>query len=410
MIRFQIAVRSLAVALVCLLAAVGPGSEPEVQAAKEPPVVKALLDKLAIQFGSRPTYKRIKKGKDGSISIRALTTEPRTPEEAAPGGKALLSIGEVLLSGIEARPDGVFDIASVKLSSFLLIGDDGTDVTGAFRVPEIAYEHYYVAPLPPLPSAGDRLLALSNHAGKTSIRNGVLSFGGLSLHIGAWQSTWSGEPLSGAGNYTVRIEDVHLPATVVSRIDPDGRLGELVGGGDLVFDVSASGVGKIINDVQGGAIEGSVRLESLGTLKFSAGFDGISEVLRTALKSPALPSWTTLRPLLAPVTINGLTARFEDQSLTRKVLNLFAAERGLDEPSLIANAAAAVQIGQTDLRLQIFNDQLNAAVRTFLADPKSISIRTQPAEPIELGKLIVSLSRDPGSLVLMLNPTIWANN
>ena len=40
----------------------------------------------------------------------------------------------------------MFDISEVKLSSVILISDDGTDVTGAFRVPEVVYEHYYVAP------------------------------------------------------------------------------------------------------------------------------------------------------------------------------------------------------------------------------------------------------------------------
>ncbi len=410
MLRYRFAPRTLVFALATLLLLSWPSPELAVQAAKEPPVVKALLDKLAIQFGSRPTYKRIKKAKDGTITIRALTTEPAKPDAATPQPKTTLSIGEVVLRGAETRPDGLFDISEVKLSSVILIGGDGTDVTGAFRVPEVVYEHYYVAPLPANLTAGDRLLALSNLAGKTAIRNGVLSFGGVSLHIGAWESTWTGEPLSGAGNYTLRIEDVHLPATVVTKIDPNGHLDELIGGGDLVFDVNASGVGKIINDVQGGAIEASVRLESLGVLKFSAGFDGVSETLRAELKSPALPKWTTLEPLLAPVTINGLSVRFEDQSLTRKVMNLFTAQRGLDEPALIANAASAVQLGQADLRMQIFNDQMNAAVRAFLADPKSLAVRTQPAEPVELGKFLASLATDPGSVVPMLNPSVWANN
>jgi hypothetical protein len=410
MIRYRLVLRCLAIAAVSLLVLSRPASTPLVQAAKEPPVVKAVLDKLAIQFGSRPTYKRIKKAKDGTITVRALTTETQASDAPAPRPKTVLSVGEMQLRGIETRPDGVFDISEVKLSSVILISDDGTDVTGAFRVPAVSYEHYYVAPLPAIPEAGDRLLALSNLAGKTEISGGVLSFGGMSLQIGSWQSTWTGEPLSGAGTYAVRIEDIHLPATVVSRIDPDGNLAELVGGGDLVFDVNASGVGKIINNLQGGSIEGSVKLESLGTLRFSAGFDGVTEALRSELKSPALPKWATLEPLLGPVTINGLSVRFEDHSLTRKVINLFTTQRGLDEPSLIANAVSAVQFGESDLRMQIFNDQLNAAVRAFLGSPKSLSIRTQPAQPIELGKLLANLGNDPGSVVPMLNPTIWANN
>ena len=101
--------------------------------------------------------------------------------------------------------------------------------------------------------------------------------------------------------------------------------------------------------------------------------------------------------------------RFEDQSLTRKVMNLFTAQRGLDEPALIATAASAFQLGKTDLRIQIFNDQLNAAVRDFLADPKSLCsnsalradrTRQAPGEP----------GTDPGSVVPMLNPSVWANN
>ncbi|MDP9137060.1 MAG: hypothetical protein M3N38_02630 [Pseudomonadota bacterium] len=400
----------MAIAIVGLLVVAGPGSEPMVQAAKEPPVVKALLDKLAVQFGSRPTYKRLKKAKDGTITIRSLTTEPTAPAGAALNPKTVLSIGEVTLRGIEARPDGVFDITEAKLSSVLLISDDGTDVTGAFRAPEVVYEHYYVAPVSPAPAASERLLALGNLAGKTAIKGGVLSFGGLSLHIGAWQSTWVGEPLSGAGNYTLRIEGIRLPATIVSRIDPNGHLEELVGGGDLVFDFTASGVGKIINDVHGGAIEGTITLESLGTLRFSAGFDGVSEALRAQFKSPSLPRWRTLEPLLASVTINGVSARFEDLSLTRKLMSLFTTQRGLDEPAMIATAASAVQFSKNDLRMQIFNERLNAAVREFLADPKSLSIRSQPAEPIKLGKLLLSLGNDPGAVVEVVNPTIWVNN
>ncbi len=187
MLWYRFVPRSLAFGLAFLIAFSWPSLEPTVQAAKEPPVVKALLDKLAVQFGSRPTYKRIKKAKDGTITIRALTTEPSAPAAATPQPKTTLSIGEAVLRGVEARPDGLFDISEVKLSSVILIGDDGVDVTGAFRVPEVVYEHYYVAPAVAEPTAGDRLLALSNLAGKTSIRNGVLSFGGLSLHIGGWE-------------------------------------------------------------------------------------------------------------------------------------------------------------------------------------------------------------------------------
>jgi hypothetical protein len=102
--------------------------------------------------------------------------------------------------------------------------------------------------------------------------------------------------------------------------------------------------------------------------------------------------------------------RFEDRSLTRKVMSIFSTQRGMDEPSLIANAALAVQLGQSDLRMQIFNQQLNAAVRSFLSAPRSFSIRTQPSKPVQLGSFLANLDEDPGSVVPMLNPSVWANN
>src|SRR5688572_15169766 len=100
------------------------GGPPEARAGKEVPVVAALCDTLAAQLGVRPAYRRVKKAKDGTITIRGLTTEVKAAQAGERKIKATLSVENVTLSGISQKPDGLFDVTEVKLTNLIFISDD----------------------------------------------------------------------------------------------------------------------------------------------------------------------------------------------------------------------------------------------------------------------------------------------
>src|SRR5215211_7944875 len=110
---------------------------------KEVPVVAALCDALGSQVGVRPAYRRVKKAKDGTVTILGLTTEGQETAEA-PG--LTLSIERIALTGITVEPDGDFDVAEAKLTNVIVFTDEESDTPGALRLPEVTVSHLLLKP------------------------------------------------------------------------------------------------------------------------------------------------------------------------------------------------------------------------------------------------------------------------
>jgi hypothetical protein len=55
-------------------------------------------------------------------------------------------------------------------------------------------------------------------------------------------------------------------------------------------------------------------------------------------------------------------------------------------------------------------EQIKSAVKTYLADPKSLTITAEPAQPVSVGTVIESVTTDPASLLVQLPVVISAND
>src|SRR5262245_50577662 len=108
---------------------------PAAAAGKEVPVVAALCDALEAQLGVRPIYRRVKKAKDGTITIRGLTTEVQQSQKVEKKIKGTLSIEGVTLTGISEDASGQFDVAEVMLSNLIFISDEDAEFSSALRLP-----------------------------------------------------------------------------------------------------------------------------------------------------------------------------------------------------------------------------------------------------------------------------------
>ena len=96
--------------------------------------------------------------------------------------------------------------------------------------------------------------------------------------------------------------------------------------------------------------------------------------LQTAQKTGRPPDFNMLMPQLMNVSLSGFKMRFEDASITKKVLPLIARMQGMDEAAMVANAGAMMQLSLMQLKNQAFTDQVVGAVNTFLKDPKSFTM------------------------------------
>lgn len=113
--------------------------------------------------------------------------------------------------------------------------------------------------------------------------------------------------------------------------------------------------------------------------------------------------------LLQQLTFHGATIRFDDDSLTGKVLEYVAKQQG-QKPADIANQAKAIvpflmaQLNNPDLTKNV-TEALNA----YLDDPQSLEIEAAPASPVPFALVMAGAMSAPQELPKTLGVTVTAN-
>lgn len=114
--------------------------------------------------------------------------------------------------------------------------------------------------------------------------------------------------------------------------------------------------------------------------------------------------------LMQQLTFNSASIRFDDESLTSKVLEVVAKGQNTT-PSAIANQAKAiVPFGLAQLNLPDFAQAVSKAVNTYLDDPKSIEIKAAPPEGVPFAQIVATGMGTPQALIPQLNVTVTAND
>jgi hypothetical protein len=132
--------------------------------------------------------------------------------------------------------------------------------------------------------------------------------------------------------------------------------------------------------------------------------------MRAAQKEARAPDFNALMPQLMNVSLGNFQLRFEDASITKKVLPLIAKMQGMDEAAMVANAGAMMQIGLMQLKNQAFTDQVVGAVNAFLKDPKSFTVSLKPAAPVKVQQLMTLDPTNPGAAIDVLGVSVTAND
>lgn len=114
--------------------------------------------------------------------------------------------------------------------------------------------------------------------------------------------------------------------------------------------------------------------------------------------------------LMQQVSFHGATIRFEDDTLTSKVLEFFAAQQGARSADVVNQAKAVLPFMLAQLGNPDFARQVSAAVSSFLDDPQSLTIRAAPAEPVPFAMLAAEAMMAPEGLPQQLGVVVSAND
>ena len=382
------------------------GGPPDARAGKEVPVVAALCDALEAQLGVRPAYRRVKKAKDGTITIRGLTTEVKPAEAAERKIKGTLSVENITLSGISQKPDGLFDVTEVKLTNLIFISDEDAETNSALRLPEAVITHLYLKPSNGQPAAGGTILPFGAQAQNMLAKDGVFSSGGTSLEVGSIQASWQGDADTGVGRTDFRVDDIHYPASAIRRSDPSGVVLALIGGSDLIFDLW----GSAATTGDGGTFEAALSARSLGKFKVAGNFAARPLGVLASAPSASQSDAAMTSPPVNPMMISRFAIRFEDQSLTGKLLTMLATEQAVSMEKLIADAAAGVEFVLADVNNQTLIEQLKIAVRTYLTEPKSFTVTSELGQPTPIGRLVGGAAEGPSVFLSQFPVSVMAND
>jgi hypothetical protein len=212
-----------------------------------------------------------------------------------------------------------------------------------------------------------------------------------------------------------RIEELVIPETLLMA-DPQAReVFTALGYNSLTIDLD----GTATHEASSGAYNTKLALTTreAGTLKLDYGLGGLTEPVinqffTVVLNAPPQgdPDPAQIMAMMAPLTFNGLTLRFEDASLTKRLIGFAAKMQGMDENSVKANATAMATLGLSQLKSPELMQQVTAAIGSYMGDPKSLTITVKPQKPLGMMDFMALNPNDPAAAVNLLGVSVKAND
>ena len=374
-----------------------------------PAVAQAFFDNIERQTQSEVDYESAEEDGDGNVTITNLTlTRKAVSEEPAVSFK----LAEATFEDVTEESDSLFKVGS---ASFTGVTVDVTSKDLSFNVtmPESSAEGWFIRKLGENPTPLEQFLDDSALAEKMTGGKITFSSNGRSVTADGLETTWSGDPNTGSGSYTMKLVNIAIPESLIALADQGGMLKQL-GYTSLNFDITGDGKLEIADGNI--AVDFNFGFGGRGTsnLKFGIAAADLPLTayteLQNAQKAGKEPDFAALMPQIQNITLSGLSFRFEDASLTKKLLPMLAAMQGMDEKTLIASAGPMMQLGLMQLQNEAFAKQASAAVNSFLNDPKSITITAAPAAPVKVSDIMAMNPNAPGEAITKLGVSVSAND
>ncbi len=308
-------------------------------------------------------------------------------ENVAEKGEGYI-IGQIAAPAYKQEKDGsvlTFNGASVRNVS--IAGPNETDPVKKF----VLYEGFDVQPLS------------VTVAGKEVFRSG-----GLKVTMAPYET---GSPLA----FDVVMPDIYGNLAAI----PDPQAAQIFAGlgySEINGQVTAKGSW---NPVDGRLTlsEESFDFKDIGKLNFTLDLSGYTTDFVKGLqdfnkqmegKSDA-EKGMGMMGLAQTLNFHSVTLRFDDASLTGRILDFASKQSGQPKEQLVMQAKGMVPFITMQLQDAEFTTAVTAAVSAFLDNPKSLEIKAAPAAAVPFSALAATGMSNPAGLLKQLGVTVVAN-
>ncbi|MFB9985358.1 hypothetical protein ACFSQQ_09730 [Mesorhizobium kowhaii] len=341
-------------------------------------------------------------GDNTSMVLQGVAIKPAAEKEA-------LTIGDVKLEGV-TEANGGYDIATVSTSAFEHSKDGVTLNLSPFVIHDMTVPaDGSTGPLGSLMMY--KSAELSNMTVKVADKT-AFSMDGLAVEITP--------PADGkAMEFTANTEKFNADLTLVD--DPKSKeVINALGYQNISGNLEMAGTWQPAD----GKMELSkydISVENAGTLgmTFDLGgytMDFIKSLQEMQKKMAAQPEGAdnsaqgmAMLGLLQQLSFNSASIRFDDDSLTNKVLDYVGKQQGMSGKDIANQAKAIVPFGMAQLNNPELTAQVTAAVSKYLDDPKSLEVSAEPPASVPFALIMAGAMSNPLDLPKTLGVAVKAN-
>lgn len=163
--------------------------------------------------------------------------------------------------------------------------------------------------------------------------------------------------------------------------------------------------------------------KNIGRLNIAVDFSGytlafvksLQEAVKTAEANPNKEEANqavglAMLGLMQQLTFNSASIRFDDASITKKALDYAGAQQGVTGDQLTQSLKGLVPIMMAQINLPELQNQVSAAVSTYLDGPKNLTVSAAPEKPVPFPMIIGAAMGAPNTIPSVLGVKVTAND
>ena len=341
-------------------------------------------------------------GDDSNLVLQGVTVKPAAEKEALP-------IGAVKLEGV-TEANGGYDIGTVSTSAFTHSKDGVTLDLSPFVIHDMTVPaEGATGPM------GSMMMYKSAELANMTVKvadKTAFSMDGLAVEITP--------PADGkAMEFSLTTEKFNGDLTLVDDAQSKAVI-DALGYQNISGNIEMAGTWQPAD----GKMELSkydMSVDNAGTLgmTFDIGgytLDFVKSMQEMQKKMAAQPEGAdnsaqgmAMLGLLQQLSFNGASIRFDDDSLTGKLLDYFGKQQGMSGKDIANQAKAIVPFGMAQLNNPELTAEVSAAVNKYLDDPQSLEISAEPPASVPFALIMAGGMSNPYDLPKTLGVHVKAN-
>ncbi len=287
-------------------------------------------------------------------------------------------------------PEGVWDFGGAAVKNLSIPAVDSNDPSGGL----IIYESITMSPSKFMTTAGDEIVRLGN----------------LEATVSPYTAD---QPMT----FSMKPFDMYINAIAAAKDDAANKeIMTTLGLAEINTKIAMDGTwnpadGKLTIS------EESFDVQNAGKLNLKFDISGYTPALLKQMQDmakqnagkPDAASGMMMMGLMQQLTLNSISLRFDDASLTGKLLDLASKQMGQPKEAIINQYKGMLPMMAAQLQDPEFVTMLSNAANAYLDNPKNIEIKTAPPAPVPFAQIMATGMAQPQALIKTLGVQVIAN-